>query len=132
MGVQRPSVNISPTATTRPTPVRRPRRRRKVTAGGLAVFLILTGVRSVLRYQLRDDDSPSPAVIEESSAPLYPAVWDDRVVELVTFVETERGLTFFHPVDVQFLAEPDFIALVHPGVRRSIRRNRCRPGGRRR
>ncbi len=34
--------------------------------------------------------------------PLSPAVWEPRVTELVGFVERERGLTFDHPVFVDF------------------------------
>ena len=40
----------------------------------------------------------------------YPAAWDPRVVDLVSFVEKQRGLNFEHPVFVDFLdpqAVPD-------------------------
>lgn len=41
------------------------------------------------------------------SEPKHPEVWDQRVTELVAFVERERGLTFEHPVYVDFLPAED-------------------------
>lgn len=38
----------------------------------------------------------------------YPAEWDRRVVDLIRFVERERGLDFDHPVAVDFLSEVEF------------------------
>jgi hypothetical protein len=35
-------------------------------------------------------------------------VWDPRVLPIATFVEHSRGLTFKHPVPVEFLAEKEF------------------------
>ena len=35
----------------------------------------------------------------------HPEAWDERIVDLVSFVEDERGLTFEHPVTVDFLDE---------------------------
>jgi hypothetical protein len=37
--------------------------------------------------------------------PVHPDEWDERVEQLVRFVERERGLTFDHPVYVDFLDE---------------------------
>ena len=40
----------------------------------------------------------------------HPDAWDPRVTELVAFVETTRGLTFEHPVFVDFLDDATFVA----------------------
>ncbi|MDP9183995.1 MAG: hypothetical protein M3P04_14630, partial [Actinomycetota bacterium] len=47
-----------------------------------------------------------------SDSPSYPKDWDARVTDLVRFVETERGLTFKHPVAVEFMQDSDFEARV--------------------
>lgn len=44
----------------------------------------------------------------------HPSEWDPRVVDIVEFVELERGLTFEHPVYVDFFSEADFVALAAP------------------
>lgn len=41
--------------------------------------------------------------------PVGVAAWDDRVVDLVEFVEDERELTFRHPVAVRFLTEDEYL-----------------------
>jgi hypothetical protein len=38
----------------------------------------------------------------------HPDAWDERVVPLVEFVERERGLSFDHPVTVEFLTEDEY------------------------
>jgi len=38
----------------------------------------------------------------------YPDEWDERVVDLVAFVEDERGLSFDHPVAVDFLTPAQY------------------------
>jgi hypothetical protein len=38
----------------------------------------------------------------------HPDEWDPRVVDLVRFVESARGLIFEHPVAIDFLADGDF------------------------
>jgi hypothetical protein len=42
----------------------------------------------------------------------HPKAWDPRVTELVAFVERERGLTFEHPVRIDFLGEDAFRKLM--------------------
>lgn len=39
--------------------------------------------------------------------PEHPASWDDRVGPFVEFVESERGLSFEHPVHVDFLTDEE-------------------------
>lgn len=39
---------------------------------------------------------------------VYPESWDPRVVDLVDFVEHERGLDFDHPVTVNFLSDEEY------------------------
>lgn len=46
------------------------------------------------------------------SGPSYPKVWDSRVLDIVHFVEKERGLTFKHPVNVSFLDDKEFVKKV--------------------
>ncbi|MGB8860635.1 MAG: hypothetical protein WCC60_15355 [Ilumatobacteraceae bacterium] len=82
-----------------------PKRRKKRRASKVTVLLLLlsslaTGVARHFRDQLFPPKSAA-----------HPEAWDPRVVPLVGFVETERGLQFEHPVFVDFLAEADFIAL---------------------
>lgn len=38
----------------------------------------------------------------------YPKAWDSRVLPIVQFVESKRGLTFKHPVTVSFLDDKQF------------------------
>jgi hypothetical protein len=38
----------------------------------------------------------------------HPDAWDERLVDLVAFVEDERGLSFDHPVAVDFLTAQEF------------------------
>jgi hypothetical protein len=42
--------------------------------------------------------------------PRYPEEWDARVLDLVRFDEKQRGLTFKHPVEIEFMTEEDFKA----------------------
>jgi hypothetical protein len=46
------------------------------------------------------------------TAPSHPAEWDPRVADLVEFVGSERELAWVHPVYVDFLDEPQFLALL--------------------
>jgi hypothetical protein len=64
------------------------------------IGLIVGGVRTFGDRLSAHDDAPA-----------RPAVWDARVAPLVSFVETERGLTFEHPINVEFLDEASFVAL---------------------
>ena len=45
---------------------------------------------------------------ESDEAPPHPSRWDPRVADLAAFVESERGLSFEHPVYVDFLSDADF------------------------
>jgi hypothetical protein len=38
----------------------------------------------------------------------HPEEWDRRVVDLVAFVERERGIEFDHPVEIEFLSEREY------------------------
>lgn len=52
--------------------------------------------------------APVGVYLSPSDGPSYPDTWDPRLVDLVSFVETERGLTFEHPVEVEFLDDAAF------------------------
>jgi hypothetical protein len=47
-----------------------------------------------------------------NQGPAYPAKWDPRVLDVVHFVEQNRGLTFKHPVAVRFLDDKAFVTKV--------------------
>ena len=49
-------------------------------------------------------------VRSRDSGPKYPKEWDSRVTDIVAFDEKERGLTYKHPVEIQFMSEEDFKA----------------------
>ena len=80
-----------------PPPTRtRPRLAVLVAIGAVAIVLITaTGVLYVR---------------SRPSGPTYPKQWDSRVTDIVAFDEKERGLTFKHPVEIDFLSEDDFKA----------------------
>lgn len=46
---------------------------------------------------------------DTDSGPSYPSSWDPRIASLVTYVEAHRGLTFKHPVYVEFLSDAEFV-----------------------
>ncbi len=45
-----------------------------------------------------------------------PSEWDPRVVEIVEFVEAERGLRFRHPVAIDFMPADEFVGGVTGGA----------------
>lgn len=47
-------------------------------------------------------------VLGDDAGPAYPARWDERVQPFVTAVQRERGLSFEHPVFVDFLKPAEF------------------------
>jgi hypothetical protein len=60
----------------------------------LAMVLVL-GLISAAGFLFTMDRGPK--------GPVHPDAWDPRVMDLVAFVERERGLTFEHPVFIDFL-----------------------------
>lgn len=64
--------------------------------GAIAVVASL-GVAGGAIYVVTDDGGSS-----------HPDRWDERVVDLVAFVEDERGLEFEHPVAVDFLTAEEY------------------------
>ena len=73
----------------------RPRSRRRVLVAMASSLALLAG--AALAGSLVFDAGPQ-----------YPERWDPRVVELATFVEEHRGLTFKHPVHVYFLTADEY------------------------
>lgn len=51
----------------------------------------------------------------DDAGPHHPGEWDPRVVDAVAAVERIRDLQFEHPVDVSFLPEDEFVALLTDG-----------------
>jgi hypothetical protein len=78
-----------------PPPPLRPRRH----SGLLTTIAIVAclGVTGVAIYLVTDDGGVR-----------HPDEWDERVVDLVAFVEDERGLPFDHPVAVDFLTPAQY------------------------
>lgn len=62
----------------------------------------MVGAVLVSGLMLVDRDGPT--------APPHPTVWDPRVSDLVAFVEADRGLTFDHPVFIDFLPAAEIAA----------------------
>ena len=52
------------------------------------------------------------AVVCSGGEPAVPEEFDPRIADLVEFVEAERGLTFLHPVFVDFLTEEAYAARI--------------------
>jgi len=79
-----------------------PKRKKKGTAAKKFLGLLVVAglaVGGVTAYQrIRPFDAP------------HPDAWDPRVTELVAFVEQTRGLTFEHPIAIDFLSEEQFLA----------------------
>jgi hypothetical protein len=88
-----------------PPPTPPPKRGRRWGRRLVAAVIVVGSFASwgVRRY--REDH---PATDTTASAPVE---WDARIVDLVAFVERERGLTFDHPVATHFLPEAEFVAL---------------------
>ena len=85
---------VVPTAATGPE--RGARRSRRTALIALGVVLALVVGTGVWWFGFR------------SSGPSYPARWDPRIQALVSYVERARGLTFKHPVYVDFLSDARF------------------------
>jgi hypothetical protein len=78
-------------------PLRPPRVGRRVALGVAAsIALVAAGVAG--------------AVVVPANEPPHPDRWDPRLVELVEFVEAERGLSFEHPIYVDFLTPEEYTA----------------------
>jgi hypothetical protein len=71
------------------------KRRSRRAIVGLLVALVVAAVFVVPRIEDGDDEPER-------------AAWDPRVEDIVRFVEAERGLTFEHPVPVDFLTPEQF------------------------
>lgn len=81
-------------------PLTNERRRRPVVRSILTLVVVVAvvgGAIGAIVLWSRDD------------GPGHPDEWDPRVVELVAFVERERGLDFRHPVETTFLADDEFV-----------------------
>ena len=88
----------APRALLSPPALPPPRRRRSLRTVTVVVMLVaaLVGVGMVLGRGASDGAGWAKA-------------WDARVEPLARFVETHRGLTFAHPVEVDFVAESTFV-----------------------
>ena len=75
-----------------PSPPGRRRRRWPVVAVGVMALAGLAGAALVVTGGGED----------------HPDEWDERVADLVAFVEDERGLEFDHPVTVDFVSEDEY------------------------
>jgi hypothetical protein len=78
---------------------RRPHRRRAIWIGASIAVLVALAAATVV---------VSAAGSDEVDAGSQPTAWDNRVRDLVEFVEETRGLTFERPVAIEFLSEEAF------------------------
>ena len=76
-----------------------PSRRRRRRWPAAVVALAVVAVAGTVAFVRADGDG-------------HPKSWDGRITDLVAFVERERGLTFEHPVRVDFLSDAEFRELV--------------------
>jgi hypothetical protein len=86
-----------------PPPASPPRR----VGGTLSAVLTLAVAALFLAAAVRVVTSSHPAA-PSARTPSYPAAWDPRVADIVTFVEKQRATTFEHPVAVDFLSDSAF------------------------
>jgi len=82
-----------------PPPAKRKKAPLLISLAALIVVLLVLGGVGVY-FGTRDD------------GPHYPKEWNSRVLDIVSFDEHERGLTFKHPVAIEFMSEDDFKAEV--------------------
>ena len=68
----------------------------RILAVALAVVMVAVGVGAAALF------------VGQRSGPEYPSAWDQRVTDLVSFVEQERGLAFKRPVFIDFLPDSEF------------------------
>lgn len=71
----------------------------------VAAFALYDGNETVLAGDPEEEEGAEAAPDGVDA----PDEWDERVVDLVDFVERERGLDFEHPVQVDFLTEEEFL-----------------------
>jgi len=93
-----------------PPPARRRTALRTLRTVGIVALVIAVGLGAWFGLtKLTSGGSP----VAHAVAPIFPATWDARVVPLVDFVEKTRGLTFKHPVFVDFLTPSQYSTSVH-------------------
>ena len=103
----RPAALVS---ATQPRPA--PSGNRVVRAGISMLLVAIVGVGGrIALKEFRTDDPSAPSALPAAVRTPAPTEWDPRVMEMVTFVQSTRGLTFKHPLLVDFLAEDEFVAL---------------------
>ena len=76
-------------------PLRQSIGRRRRTVVLIVLALLLAGAGTLV-------------TVARSNGPSYPPTWNPRILSIVHFVEQERGLTFQHPVKVEFLDKAQF------------------------
>lgn len=86
-----------------PPPVTSSGRRRWSVVAGIVVALGLVVAIATGSLGAQEDRSALPAAAVEP-----PDEWDARVRELVAFVESERGLEFEHPVQIDLVTPDEF------------------------
>lgn len=80
---------------------------------GAAALALIIALVSVLTFNHGSlSFSASPKV---SPPPTFPATWDARVLAEVGYVQQDRGLTFKHPVTVNFLSNADYVKQLNSG-----------------
>lgn len=89
---------------------KRQRRRRRRSSGGVLALVLSVAIGGLMRRPL--SEAFDNATKDDTK---HTATWDTRVKPYVDFVEQARGLTFNHPVEVDFLSESEYVDLFEPG-----------------
>ena len=88
------------------------RDREVVVAAMCIVAVLVTGIASAVVRATTSSSTASPRAPTVSSpsttSTTTPTTWDPRVLDIVRFVETRRGLRFKHPVPMEFLDDTTF------------------------
>jgi hypothetical protein len=72
----------------------------------LVLAFVLAGTAVAARIHFASTPDPN------AGKPAWASTWDPRVAGIASFVEHSRGLTFRHPVAVEFLSNHAFVAWV--------------------
>src|SRR5207249_1518696 len=88
-----PLEEIGPPAFPPFPPVAAPTSKRRRTVAVVVALALMASLTGFVAWRL-----------EAYSGPRYPKAWDPKVADLVKFIETERGMTFDHPVYIDYMS----------------------------
>lgn len=103
-----PVAPVRPPAWPSPAPEPKSSAKGKVFAFAAVILALVAGLQLTNHGSSGSSASGSSGSNKGSAKISYPKAWDARVGPIAAFVETQRRLTFKHPVTVDFLAPPAF------------------------